>query len=192
MSNYTWLSSSPHCLGLGMVLGYESSYRNSDMQFARETAEYLFESIKLTKSYQDRGWIDSSVNDFFLELNYRFVADMPDRLTSSEVSLHPSFATEPVRHGTKYSVLDFSEPRPESVKSETFCNRSYVLDSVYFDPLGTHAGFRLRDYSSDASNKIFDTKLAYKGVILKTVYNDSRFRSENFETKTRLVGFRTT
>ena len=142
--------------------------------------------------YKEKRWIDSGVNDFVLELNYRFVADRPDRLTSSEVSLQLSSATEPFRHGAKYSALDFSEPSPESVTSETFGNRSYNLYSVYFDPFGTLAGFRWRDYSGDASNRIFDTKLAYTGVRLKTVDNDSGFRSENFETKTRIVGFRTT
>ena len=69
------------------------------------------------------------------------MADRPDRITSSEVSLQLSSATEPVRHGAQYSALDFSEPRNVSVTSETFGNMSYVLDSVYFDPYGTLAGF---------------------------------------------------
>ena len=125
-------------------------------------------------------------------MNYRFVADRPDRLTSTEVSLQLSSATEPVRHGAQYSALDFNEPEPETVTSEKFSNLSYVLESVYFDNYGTLAGFRWRDYSSDASNSSFDTKLTKYGVQLKRVYNDSKFRSENFETKTRLVGFRST
>ena len=53
MSNYSWSNSSPYCLGLGKVFGNESSYRNSDMQFAKETAEYLFGAIKLTDDYKD-------------------------------------------------------------------------------------------------------------------------------------------
>ena len=125
-------------------------------------------------------------------MNYRFVADRPDRITSSEVSLQLSSATEPVRHGAQYSALDFSEPRNVSVTSETFGNMSYVLDSVYFDPYGTLAGFRWRDYSADASNRSFDTKTSNRGVRLRRNYNDSKFRSKNFESKTRLVGFRTT
>ena len=139
------------------------------MQFAKETAEYLFEAIKLTEKYKEereivtaktQSGIVSNTHDFVLELNYRFEADRPDRVTSSEVSLQLSSATEPVRHGAQYSALDFSEPGPETVKSEKFANLSYVLESVYFDPYGTLAGFRWRDYSSDASNSSFDTKLS--------------------------------
>ena len=139
------------------------------MQFAKETAEYLFEAIKLTEIYQDARKIQTDDHDFVLQLNYRFVADRPDRITSSEVSLQLSSATEPVRHGAQYSALDFSEPRPETVTNETFGNRSYVLESVYFDPYGTLAGFRWRDYSGDASNSSFDTKLSNKGVRLRQV-----------------------
>ena len=61
MSNYRWSDSSPYCLGLGKVFGYESSYRNSDMQFAKATAEYLFEAIKPTESYKERRGINTSI-----------------------------------------------------------------------------------------------------------------------------------
>ena len=161
MSDYTWSNSKPYCLGLGKVFGNENSYWNSDMQFAKETAEYLFEAIKLTEKYKEereivtaktQSGIVSNTHDFVLELNYRFEADRPYRITSSEVSLQLSSATEPVRHGAQYSALDFSEPGPETVKSETFGNRSYAIESVYFDTYGSLAGIRWRDYSNDVSN----------------------------------------
>ena len=201
MSDYKWSYSRPYCLGLGKVFGNESIYRNSDMQFAKETADYLFGAIKLTENYKNGGGIKSgerhderviNTHDFVLQLNYRFVADMPDRITSSEVSLQLSSATGPVRHGARYSAVDFSEPSSVSVTRETFGNLSYVLDSVYFDPYGTLAGFGWRDYSYDAKSGSFDTKLSYRGVQLRRVYNDFKFMNSNFETKTRLVGFRTT
>ena len=99
---------------------------------------------------------------------------------------------KPLRHGALDPASYNDEAKSESAQArfEDFDFESYSLKAVYFDKNDSLAGFEWSDFSW--LEPVKKTMISNQKVSLKASQIDPSFTNYEFETNSRLVGFRTT